>query len=78
MSRSDTIRLRQEAGLLSEPKLLQDYKDSLSQKEILLKQLLDWKSRFESQKQNILSLRRELAVLQKKDVKADRMKMESL
>ncbi|XP_052130062.1 coiled-coil domain-containing protein 96-like isoform X2 [Frankliniella occidentalis] len=78
MSRSDTIRLRQEAGLLSEPKLLQDYKDSLSQKEILLKQLLDWKSRFESQKQNILSLRRELAVLQKKDVKAERMKMESL
>ncbi|KAK3909365.1 Coiled-coil domain-containing protein 96 [Frankliniella fusca] len=69
MSRSDTVRLRQEAGLLSEPKLLQDFKDSLSQKETLLKQLEDWKSKFESQKQNISALRKKQAMLQQKDEK---------
>ncbi|KAJ1528057.1 hypothetical protein ONE63_007976 [Megalurothrips usitatus] len=64
MSRNDTVRLRQEAGLLSEPKLLQDYKESLLERERLLKQLQDWKYKFESEKQNIMGLRRELAALQ--------------
>lgn len=67
MSRSDTVRLRQEAGLLSEPKLLQDYKESLSLKEILQDQLHEWKRRFESQKAVILNLRKELIEIQKKD-----------
>lgn len=67
MSRSDTVRLRQEAGLLSEPKLLQDYKESLSLKEILQDQLHEWKGRFESQKVGILNLRKELVEIQQKD-----------
>lgn len=71
MSRSDAVRLRQEAGLLSEPKLFQDYKESLSLRESLLEQLEDCKSKFESQKQHILSLRRELAALQQKNDKID-------
>lgn len=66
MSRSDAVRLRQEAGLLSEPKLLHDYRESLSEKENLLQQLQDWKEKYESQKQNILTLRRALAASQHK------------
>ena len=60
MSRSDAVRLRQEAGLLSEPKLLQDYRESLEEKENLLQEMQDLKKRFESQKQNIMTLRRTL------------------